>query len=460
MSKAIFYCDGSCTPNPGYAGYGVFGYVYKEVDKSKNFKHPVHPLYFTENGLLKEKSSVNLEVFQILEVIKSLNSPNSTNNEAELCAVITSLEKALLIPNLTDLTIYTDSNYIVTSFNENINKWKQNNWERIDNKKIVHLNEWLIIDKYITEFKEKNINLKIEWVKGHSDSYCNNIADLYSIIGSNGSIVNAANNKNTTTLLDKVSTYKEFKESYLDKDFIYFFRDLYFSSDKIDDNTYCFLSSSEDPNSIGKRNNVSIFAVNNGYVPDFINKLKTLYRNIERNYVITCCIKLSKLDNKDILRLTNIVDLEYLLRKNNNVYFLVGDNSPFIFECRHNFPFIMSATTIFSNMLSIETYKDYTKIDVTDYFIKDKKVIITNKDKDFDFSELVTNINLKQKLIVSLGYDIPSYLALKNIEKDIEKIYLIIIEEDNYLTIYFNIMTINRNIYSCNIEKKYIFKSK
>lgn len=458
--SAVFFTDGSCRSNPGYAGSGVFGYTYSIVDKPKNFKHPSHALYFTETGLFNKKDNANLEVLHIIEVIKSLNKPNSTNNEAELQAVIISLEKAVLIPDLSDITIYTDSNYIVTSFNENLDKWKQNNWKRQDNKQIVHLDEWLIIDKYINLFKEKNVTLKIEWVKGHSDSYGNSIADLYSVIGSNGSAINYANNKDTTILLDKISTYKEFKESYIDKDFICFFRDLYFSSDKLNDANYCFLSSSEDPNSIGKRNNTSIFAVNTGYVPDFINKFKNLFRNIKRNYVTTCCIKLNKLDNKDILRLTNMMNLEYLLCKNNNTYLLVGDNTPFIFECGNNFPFIMSATIIFSNMLNVETYKEYTKIDVTDYFIKDKKLILTNKDKDFDFSELITNVVLKQKLIVSLGYDIPSYLALKNIEKDIEKIYLLVIEEDNFLTIYFNIVTTNRNIYSCNIEKKYIFKSK
>lgn len=459
----VCFCDGSCRGNPGYAGSGVYGYTYRESTKHKNHKHPNNSkYYFTSEGILTEKNTTPIEVIDIVEIIKAINSSNSTNNEAELLAVTTALQKARLMDNLKEVTIYTDSNYIVTSFNENIEKWKQNNWKRIDGKTIIHINEWTIIDNIHKEFIDKGIKLNINWVKGHSDNYGNNIADLYSVIGSNAARQLTDNN---TTILDQVIPYSEYKESFNDKDFMFFFRDLYFSSNSLDDTNYCFISNSEDSNILGKRNNYSIFVTNIGYVPTIINDIKKFYRSIERDYTTTCCIKICKLENKNIYRLTKLIDIKYFLTKIScNNYSLVGDKTPFLFENTINFPFIINASTLFSNMVYIDESMDndqynIIKKDITDDLIKDGKLKITNKDKFLDFTEKLKDIiTLKQKLIIKIGYDIPNYLALKNIEKDIKKVNMIILTnyDNNFCTVYINIVTSNRILYSTNIENKYL----
>ncbi len=469
--KAVFYCDGSCRGNPGYAGSGTYGYIYKDSDKPKNHKHPQHAtLYFTPDGIQKDKSNTPIEVISIVEAIRSINSPTSTNNEAELLAAVTALQKTDSIENLCEITIFTDSNYIVTAFNENLEKWKLNNWRRIDNKPIVHLKEWTIIDNYNQDFIKRNIKLNIIWVKGHSDNHGNIIADLYSVIGSNAA--RQLKDEDSVIIFDQILSYADYKKSYDNKDFIFYFRDLYFCSNKLNDANYCFLSSSDDPNILGKRNNFSIFVSNIGYVPPIINRIKEFYREIQRDYVTTCCIKINKLENRDVLRLTELIDTRYLLVRTNQskTYSIVGDNSPFLFENSINFPFIVNASKLFNKMNYIDSIKDEAhnnilRFDVTDTFIdlSTNKIKLTNKDKFIDINHLIEGkLTLKQSLIIGIGYDIPSYLALKNIEKDIEKVYIIVENniDNNFCTVYINIITNTRNIYSVNIENKYLLKFK
>lgn len=469
--KSVFFTDGSCRGNPGYGGCGIFGYTYKDSDKPKNHKHPHHAtLYFTPNGIQKEKSETPIEVLSIVEAIRSLNSPTSTNNEAELVAAITALEKANEIEGLSEITIFTDSNYIVSAFNENLEKWKANNWRRIDGKPIVHIAEWTIIDNFNQDYIKRNIKLNINWVKGHSDNHGNNISDIYSVVGSNASrLLSSTHSK---IILDQVISYADYKKSYENKDFIFYFKDLYFSSDLLDDNNYCFISNSDDPSTHGRRNNASIFVSNVGYIPPFINLLKEFYRTIKRDYITTCCIKINKLDNKDILRLTDIVKMRYLIVKNgiSETFSLVGDNSPFLFENSINFPFIINASKLFNKMNYIDSAKDEIsdniyKFDVTDTFIDitTNKLKLTNKDKFIDFNDLIKDkLSLKQNLILGIGYDIPSYLALKNIEEDIKQVNMIIETniDNNFCTVYINIITKTRNIYSVNVENKYLVKFK
>ena len=476
--KLVLFMDGSCRPNPGFAGFGIFGFIYTDTDKPKNHKHPHHgTMYFTPTGVQREKSETPIAVSNIIEMIQAVGNNQSTNNEAELKAIVASLKKASTLEDIVDIALWTDSNYIVSAFNENLDNWIKNDWRRLDGKIITHIAEWEKIVQYRDFFKEKGCNLTIQWVKGHTEpkddnySYGNNMADIYSVIGSNYARINKPTED--TIILDQVLTYADYKKSYDDKDFIFYFRDMYFSSDKeLDDRNYCFISTSDDPALLGKRNNASIFATNIGYIPPIINQIKAFYREIQRNYVTTCCIKINKLENKDVYRLASFVDAKLMLlpmASQPRTYVLVGDPTPFLYENSVNFPFIVNAAEMFNKMSYIdsvvkEQYPNIFKFDVTDTFIdlNEHKLKITNKDKDIDFSDLVKDtIQFKQKLIIKISYDIPSFLALKNIEEEIERVQLIIETNDdnNFCTVYINIVTKSRSIYSANIGSKYLRKN-
>lgn len=465
----ICYTDGSSAPNPGFGGYGLFGYTYRRSTRSKNIRHPIYNEYFfTKTGIEKQKDAEELEILKIYEVIKPINKAQSTNNEAELLGFIEAFHIASKIPNLKSISIYTDSNYIVTAFNENMDKWRENNWKRQDNKQIVHISEWYKIDQYRQTFNISAIDINVNWVKGHSGNFCNDIADTYSTVGSQSSknqILSKQENFRETILNSEMS-YADFKKSFTNKDLMMFFRELYFSSNSIDDTNYCFLSTSETPNLVGKRDTASIFAVNVGYTPPVINSIKKLFRSVSRNYTAICCIKLSKLEDKEIYRLINLVDIEDLVTPtyvNSKLsYTLIGDSGPFIFENGIDYPFIVNTSKLYNRMLDLnqETENELiTSVDITQDIVKDKKIAFTNKDKHLDFTDkLKDKIKFTQKLHVIIGYDIPNYLALKNIEEEIEKVTLLVERrrDSNFCTLYIRIQTSNRVMYSVNIENKYL----
>ena len=93
--------------------------------------------------------------------------PETTNNRMELMGVITGLS-ALKEP--CDVTLYTDSQYIVNGMNQGwAEKWQKNGWMR--NKKESALNPDLW-ERLLTLCKTHRVTF--HWVKGHADNPYNN----------------------------------------------------------------------------------------------------------------------------------------------------------------------------------------------------------------------------------------------------------------------------------------------
>lgn len=468
--RCLFYTDGSVRPNPGYGGFGVYGFLYEVATKPKNQKHPFkNNLFFSDEGISKEKGTLPIHVQSIMEMVRSFNNEKCTNNEIELAATLAALQKAYNMPNLEKITIYTDSNYIVQSFNEKLEDWSKNGWKRQDGRQISHLNEWTTLLSYKHHFHANGIEVKIRWVKGHAEDYGNIVADLLANVGSNAARVQLIERHFPfiQEILDKTSTYAEYKESYDNKDFLLHFKDLFFSSRFEDDKNYCFLSNNEDDRERGKRSNTSIFIANFGYAPELINKIKDFYRKIPRNYSTTCSVKMNKLEDRDVLRLTDMVRIEFLVRpkvgKVPNQFSLVGDesNGIFIEENILEFPFIINITKLTAAMQDMVTVEKSSLhiYDVTDRFVKEGQLVITNKDKFVDFSDLTQGkIVFAQKLLAAVGYDFPSYLALKKIEGEIRKVEIILQQapESNFYTLYVKIHTDNRIVYSLNVPSKFL----
>jgi ribonuclease HI len=127
------YCDGACKGNPGRGGWGA--------------------ILLCDN---KKK---------IISGRKEL----TTNNEMELTAAIESMKA---IKGECELTIYTDSKYVVNGINEWLENWKKNNWKNSQKKIIANLELWKICDELVVKLKPKLI-----WVKGHSGNFWNEEAD-------------------------------------------------------------------------------------------------------------------------------------------------------------------------------------------------------------------------------------------------------------------------------------------
>ena len=124
-ARVEIYTDGACSGNPGIGGWGVL-LRYKDVEKEL-----------------------------------SGGDEQTTNNRMELTAVIEAL-KAL--KTSCNITLYTDSKYVMSGITEWMPNWKRNNWKTANKKNDVkNVDLWLLLDELI-----KKHEIRWVWVKGHN----------------------------------------------------------------------------------------------------------------------------------------------------------------------------------------------------------------------------------------------------------------------------------------------------
>lgn len=138
--NVTIYTDGSSRGNPGPGGYGaILMYGDKQKELSQGYRL-------------------------------------TTNNRMELMGVIAALE-ALKRPGL-NITIYTDSQYIVKAIKEGwLNKWLATNFAKGKKNKDL----WV---KFYNLYKQHHINLV--WVKGHAENVYNNRCDILATTAADG----------------------------------------------------------------------------------------------------------------------------------------------------------------------------------------------------------------------------------------------------------------------------------
>lgn len=141
MNQEItIYTDGSSRGNPGPGGYGaILIYGDKRKELSQGYR-------------------------------------KTTNNRMELMGVIAALE-ALKKTGL-NITIYSDSQYIVKALNEGwLNKWMATNFAKGKKNKDL----WV---RFYNLYKQHSI--KFVWVKGHAENRYNNRCDQLATAAADG----------------------------------------------------------------------------------------------------------------------------------------------------------------------------------------------------------------------------------------------------------------------------------
>ena len=134
MEKVLIYTDGACSGNPGPGGWGCV-LIY--------------------NGIEKELSGGN---------------DNTTNNIMEITAVLEGL-KALKFPCEVDL--YSDSAYVVNSFNQGwIYNWINKGWKTASGEPVKNRELWEELYALTKTHK-----VTFHKVKGHADNKYNNRCD-------------------------------------------------------------------------------------------------------------------------------------------------------------------------------------------------------------------------------------------------------------------------------------------
>ncbi|NLW92018.1 MAG: ribonuclease HI [Syntrophomonadaceae bacterium] len=135
MKQINIYTDGACSGNPGPGGWGAV-------------------LFYGEHT--RELSG---------------GEENTTNQRMELTAVIEAL-RALKVTGW-QVTVHTDSAYIVNAFRQNwIDNWQSNGWRNSKKEAVANQDLW----KELIQLMKKN-QVKIEKVKGHAGDRWNERCD-------------------------------------------------------------------------------------------------------------------------------------------------------------------------------------------------------------------------------------------------------------------------------------------
>lgn len=153
MQKLIAYTDGAARNNPGSGGWGAVLAVTKAGDKT------------TQD--------------QVVELGDKL--PNTTNNQAELTAAIEALEWAQ-DNEVSDVTLYTDSSYLIQGITNWRYNWQQNGWETRNGDSVKNKQLW---QKLIAA--EDKLDVAYEHVEGHAGIPANERADDIATAFADGS---------------------------------------------------------------------------------------------------------------------------------------------------------------------------------------------------------------------------------------------------------------------------------
>jgi ribonuclease HI len=129
----IIYTDGACSGNPGPGGWGSV-MMYR--------------------GHRRELSG---------------GEADTTNNRMELMAVIRALEA---LKRRCNITIHTDSTYVMKGMMEWLAQWKKRNWLTAAKKPVKNVELWQRLEKAIDSHA-----VDWKWVKGHSGVPENERAD-------------------------------------------------------------------------------------------------------------------------------------------------------------------------------------------------------------------------------------------------------------------------------------------
>ena len=134
MKNVIIYTDGACRGNPGPGGWGAlikFDNAQKEIFGGQN---------------------------------------NATNNQMELSAAIEGLST---LKEPCNVTLFTDSKYVMDGITQWIQNWKKNNWKTSAKKEVKNKALWQQLDQLMAYHQ-----VQWHWVKGHSGDLGNETADL------------------------------------------------------------------------------------------------------------------------------------------------------------------------------------------------------------------------------------------------------------------------------------------
>ena len=137
--------DGACSGNPGPGGWGA--------------------LLRFEDG--------RVEAF-------GGHDPATTNNRMELQAALELLKRLKELPRHPDLTLRTDSKYLIDGLGSWMQGWKRRGWKTAAGKPVLNQDLWVALDQ------ARLLDVPLTYVKGHSGDPDNDRVDRIAVSFSRG----------------------------------------------------------------------------------------------------------------------------------------------------------------------------------------------------------------------------------------------------------------------------------
>ena len=137
--------DGACSGNPGPGGWGG--------------------LLRFEDGSVEEFGG---------------HAPDTTNNRMELQAALEVLQRLEQLPRHPDLTLRTDSKYLIDGLGSWIKGWKRKGWKTAAGKPVLNQDLWKALDAARLD------DVPLAYVKGHSGDPDNDRVDRIAVAFSQG----------------------------------------------------------------------------------------------------------------------------------------------------------------------------------------------------------------------------------------------------------------------------------
>jgi ribonuclease HI len=183
----MIYADGSAAPtNPGPSGWGIHGYLYHETKPKKgsgNSSWNLTPTgYIAKNDPTQKGSFGDITPIHYVDGYGALPGIG-TNNLGELAGAIAAMQHAQNY-QIAQLQIRTDSEYVRKNANERLERWEKNGWITSSGMPPANLEHWQTFLKIRRELTNKGVDVKFDWVKGHSSHIGNDLADKLANIGS------------------------------------------------------------------------------------------------------------------------------------------------------------------------------------------------------------------------------------------------------------------------------------
>lgn len=173
----VVYTDGGCRPSRGFGGYGFHGYLFQEEKPKQGAGARATP---TADGYSDNKAEA-VTVHKYVDLWSSIVGL-TTNNVAELLAACEALEYSD-DKDVKSVRMFVDSTYVRDGLTDWVVGWMANDWKKSNGEDVSNRDLWERLIRAKASLEQKVVDVKIEWVKGHSGDLGNSQADLLATRG-------------------------------------------------------------------------------------------------------------------------------------------------------------------------------------------------------------------------------------------------------------------------------------